>query len=98
MNPNGRQVKKWLIEQGVQVKYIRSINGTRQGKKVTHYIEARSGSLDPIFSQEMRKTMLKLTYGESFYTKNDSWIAGNVAPHCVNLSPGNWASLMELAA
>jgi hypothetical protein len=92
---NSFKVKKWLIEQGVQVKYVRSINGTRQGKKVTYYIEARSGSLDPIFSQEMRKTMLKLTYGNDFYTKNNTWIAGNIAPHMVSMQPTHWQTLIE---
>jgi len=97
MSVTSMKVKKWLIERGVQVKYVRSINGKRHGQKVTHYIEARSGSLNPIFPSEMRKTMLKLTYGEHFYTSSGSWVAGNIGRHCVNLSPKNWASLMELS-
>lgn len=89
------QVKKWLKAQGVEVKRIRSINGKRGGKTVTHYIEARSGSLSPIFPIEMRERMLKITYGEDFVSVNGHWVAGNIRPHMVLMHPLRWAALME---
>lgn len=96
------QVKKWLKDQDVEVKRIRSINGKRNGQKVTHYIEARSGSLTPIFPLEMRREMLKIVYGEDFKPRTSpnpnapSWVAGNITPHCVNMSPSQWGRLMAL--
>jgi len=89
------QVKKWLKAQGVEVKRTRSINGKRGGKTVTHYIEARSGSLSPIFPVEMREQMLKIVYGSDFVSRDGRWIAGNITPHMVSMHPLRWAALKE---
>ena len=92
---NARQVKKWLKEKGINVKHSRSITGTRKGKRVTHYIEMRSGSLAEIFPVEIRERMLKTIYGEDFESKNGRWVAGNVSPHMVNMRPVEWKKLMD---
>tara|TARA_Y100000004_G_C8931106_1_gene420004 strand:+ start:861 stop:1163 length:303 start_codon:yes stop_codon:yes gene_type:complete len=88
-----RQVKALLKEKGIAVKYIRSITGKRAGKNVTHYIEARSGSLTEIFPVELRERMLKIIYGENFESKNGRWVAGNVSPHMVSMRPAEWDAL-----
>jgi len=91
-----RQIKTWLKDQRIDAKYARSISGKRNGKKVVHYIEVRSGSLQEIFPIEMRERMLKIIYGENFESRNDRWIAGNVSPHMVSLRPTEWVKLMEV--
>ena len=93
---NTRQIKTWLKGQDIDAKYSRSISGKRNGKKVVHYIEVRSGSLQEIFPIEMRERMLKIIYGENFESRNDRWIAGNVSPHMVSLRPTEWLKLMEV--
>jgi hypothetical protein len=91
-----RQIKIWLKGQAIDAKYCRSISGKRNGRKVVHYIEVRSGSLQEIFPIEMRERMLKIIYGENFESRNDRWIAGNVSPHMVSLRPTEWVKLMEV--
>ena len=94
-NCNAREVKTWLNKQGINAKYARSISGKRNGQRVVHYIEARSGSLQEIFPVEMRERMLKIIYGDDFESKNGRWVAGNVSPHMVNMRPIEWLRLME---
>tara|TARA_R100001015_G_C4635138_1_gene203623 strand:- start:8144 stop:8440 length:297 start_codon:yes stop_codon:yes gene_type:complete len=89
---NASAVKKWLKEKDIAVMYVKSISGKRNGKRVTHYITARSGSLQEIFPIEMRERMLKIIYGENF--ESDRWVAGNVSPHMVSLRPYEWLDLM----
>jgi len=91
---NARAVKKWLKERDIAVMYVKSISGKRNGKRVTHYIEARSGSLQEIFPVEMRERMLKIIYGEDFENKTGRWVAGNVTPHMVSMRPYEWLDLM----
>ena len=88
------QVKTWLKKKGIEAKYARSITGKRSGKKVVHWIEVRSGSLDGIFPTDMRKRMLKIIYGEDFESTNDRWVGGNVQPHMVALRPREWEEIM----
>tara|TARA_R100001509_G_scaffold69400_1_gene38534 strand:- start:7892 stop:8182 length:291 start_codon:yes stop_codon:yes gene_type:complete len=93
---NSRQVKSWLKNQGVPVKHIRSISGKRNGQRVVHYIEARSGSLQEMFPIEMRERMLKIIYGDDFESKNGRWIAGNISPHMASMTPIQWMKLTEM--
>ena len=93
---DARQIKTWLKGQDIDAKYARSISGKRNGKKVVHYIEVRSGSLKEIFPIEMREYMLKIIYGENFENRNGRWVAGNVSPHMVALRPTEWVKLMEV--
>jgi hypothetical protein len=91
-----RQIKTWFKGQGIDAKYSRSISGKRNGKKVVHYIEVRSGSLKEIFPVEMRERMLKTIYGDDFENKTGRWVAGNVTPHMVSMRPVEWMKLMEV--
>lgn len=96
------EVKKWLKSLGLNANKARSISGKRNGVKVVHYIEIRSGSLEPVFPVEMRKVMLRIIYGDDFVPRTSpnpnapAWVAGNVMPHMVNMTPGQWQRLKDL--
>lgn len=93
---DARTVKKWLKEKDIAVMYVKSISGMVKGERITHYIQARSGSLQEIFPIEMRERMLKIIYGEDFENKTGRWVAGNVSPHMVCMRPYEWLDLMEM--
>tara|TARA_R110000803_G_scaffold12583_1_gene36082 strand:+ start:46 stop:378 length:333 start_codon:yes stop_codon:yes gene_type:complete len=86
------QVKKWLTSEGIVVKSVKSMNGKRNGKTVTHYIQAHCSSEIYIMMREM---MLKEIYGKDFENKSGRWCAGNVQPTLVSMTPQQWQSFID---
>jgi len=85
-----KEIKKFLPKGGK----VRSITGTKNGKKVVHYIQA----MNPLgFNLETRQMALKVIYGENCEFA-ERGAGGNISQYYMSMSPMEWMKLFEKVA
>lgn len=85
-------VKLFMNSKLTGVWRVRSINGTRQGQKVTHYIEAWSKEAQT--TEPLREKCLSIIYGPQFADMSGKHTAGNVRENCITMNPSQWETLI----
>lgn len=86
---NSQKVKKFC-QQFDPTCRVRSINGQRNKKKVTHYIQAWFTTNKPL-----RVQALGIIYGGAYDVGNNA-LAGNVRENHISMSPAQWAQLIVI--
>ena len=82
-------VKKFLKQFGLSPR-VQSMNGQRNGVKVTHYIRAWANFIG---MHGMKLNALEIIYGKDFKT-NESATAGNVQDNYIAMSPKEWGQMI----
>ena len=89
---NSRIVKKFIKSLFDKTCRVESINGTRNGKPITHYIRVWG---DFTGCKSLRTIALRVIYSEKFAI-NEQAIAGNVQNNSISMSPSHWEQVVTI--